>query len=155
MLLSIFEEAASNEKYYDYSTEGTVASSTTAPMSMATLHLLSPSLLTLSSKITDSTLTTNSTENLASFVVVDDVAGATPKINTKKSSKDDPFHSTYHDNVKVNTRSIVPQDNKGIENQLSTKKSEVGLKKKKREADRVSYDGLEELGALPVTANHL
>jgi len=155
LLLSIFEEAASNEKYYDYSTEGTVASSTTVPMSMVTSQLLNPTLPTLTSNFTDNNLNTKSTDNLASFTAVDDVTGVTPKINTKKSSKDDPFHSTYHDNVKTNTRSNVSQDNKGIENELSIKRTERGLKKKKREADRVSYDGLEDLSALPVTANHL
>jgi hypothetical protein len=46
----------------------------------------------------------------------------------------------------------VRQDNKGIEKQLSTKNSEVGLKKKKREADRVYFGEICQLflvGKLP------
>lgn len=145
LLLSIFEEAASNENYYDYSTEGTDASSMTAPTSMTTSYSLQPSLSTLTSKNTD---------NLASFTTVDDLPESAPKNKTKNSSKVDPFHSC--DNIQVNAKSNMPKGSKGIENQLSAKKTESGMKKKKkREPDRISYDGLEDLSALPVSANHL
>lgn len=145
LLLSIFEEAASNEHYYDYSTEGTDPSSMTAPMSTTTSYSLQPSLSALTSKNTD---------NLASFTTSDDLPESAQKIKTKNSSKDDPFHSC--DNIQVRAKSNLPQDSKGIENQLSTKKSETGMKKKKkREPDRISYDGLEDLSTLPLAANHL
>jgi hypothetical protein len=160
-LLSIFEEAASNEKYYDYAIQENI----TTTSSQALCAAEAGAMLLQSSSFSSSFDTSN---NSTSFTTVED-ATATPTIknnenihNAHNAHEHDQFNrynnnnnNNNNNNIKVNVKLNLPQDTKEKQPPRSDNKNKEGVKKKKKDADRVPYDGHEELSLLPVTSNNL